>query len=934
MYIFEDSMPSYTIIYRFLLLVMLHLTMLGTATATHNRAGEISVEQVGDCVTSLTVRATITTYTKASSTQADRDTLTICWGDGMCERVVRSNGGGVPPQGVVIENDTKYNTYVALHTYPARSTYVISMTDPLRNAGILNVNFPNSDQIKFHISTTYTFPNPQFQGCNSTPRLLQPPVDIGCVGRPFRHNPNAYDGDGDSLSYHFTVPRQDVGENVPNYRYPNEITPGPNNQLTINAVTGDILWQAPSRAGEYNLAIIIVSYRNGIPLDTIIRDMQILILDCDNLPPVVETPFDEICVIAGQVVEFQVRGTAPLIEPNQRVRLNALGGPFEVDISPATFEPDDNNFLTQPVVKTFRWQTACEHISGQYYSIVFKATDNFFGPNSGLATLKTVRIKVVGPPPEGLQVSPGQGTALVSWNNPYTCDETEDNYFRGFTVWRREGSNVFPLDTCNPGLNGRGYTKLTQVPLKTIQDGRYFYNDATVERGRTYCYRILAEFAKTTPAGQYVYNRVESLPSTEVCVQLSRDIPLITHADVERTDNTDGNIRVCWSKPLATDLDTILNPGPYRYEVLRATGSTTNPDNFSATGINFISQSFADANDTCFIDNGLNTVGNAYSYRIRFYSGNNPAPLGATEPASTVFLSISPTDRANILTWSEQVPWDNFQYTIFRQNSSGGFDSLATVTGNTYTNTGLINGETYCYYVQSRGTYGVSGIISPILNKSQEACAIPLDNVPPCAVPLTVSNPCGEAFDCQEENALSNLLQWQNPNIYCDDTEDAVGYHVYYTPNESSSLIKIATIDNVLQTSFEHQPTDGLAGCYALSSFDSYLNESPLSEIMCVDNCPSYVLPNTFSPNGDGQNDLFVPRASCFIESVEFTVYNVWGQQIFRTTDPELRWDGKNKSGNDVANGTYYYTCKVFEQRVGGIVPAEDMLSGWIELIR
>jgi gliding motility-associated-like protein len=112
------------------------------------------------------------------------------------------------------------------------------------------------------------------------------------------------------------------------------------------------------------------------------------------------------------------------------------------------------------------------------------------------------------------------------------------------------------------------------------------------------------------------------------------------------------------------------------------------------------------------------------------------------------------------------------------------------------------------------------------------------------------------------------------------------------------------------------------------------LNESPLSEIICVDNCPSYVLPNTFSPNGDGQNDLFVPRASCFIERVEFTVYNVWGQQIFRTTDPELRWDGKNMSGNDVANGTYYYTCTVFEQRVGGIVPAEDILSGWIELIR
>ena len=56
--------------------------------ATHNRAGEISIQQTGP----LTVRATIVTYTKASSVQADRDTLEICWGDGFCEKVNRSNG--------------------------------------------------------------------------------------------------------------------------------------------------------------------------------------------------------------------------------------------------------------------------------------------------------------------------------------------------------------------------------------------------------------------------------------------------------------------------------------------------------------------------------------------------------------------------------------------------------------------------------------------------------------------------------------------------------------------------------------------------------------------------------------------------------------------------------------------------------------------------
>ncbi len=916
------------------LLIAIGLLAALPAYATHNRAGEISIEQVGDCVTSLTVKATITTYTKASSVQADRDSLIICWGDGQCERVVRANGGGSPPQGVVIENDTKYNIYIAFHTYPARSTYVISMTDPLRNAGILNVNFPNSDQIKFHLATTYTFPNPQFQGCNNTPRLLQPPVDIGCVGRPFRHNPNAWDEDGDSLSYHFTVPRQDVRENVPNYRFPNEINPGPGNILTINEQTGDILWQAPARAGEYNLAIIIVSYRNGVPLDTIIRDMQILILDCDNLPPVVETTVDEICVIAGQVVEIPVRATAPLLEANQRVRLSALGGPFEVAVSPATFEPDNNTFQIQPANKVFRWQTACEHISGQFYSVVFKATDNFLGDTSGLATLKTVRIKVVGPPPQGMAVTSGQGRAEVTWNKPYVCDEAEDNYFRGFTIWRREGSNIFPLDTCAPGLEGRGYAKLTQAPFRTVQNDRYYFIDETVERGRTYCYRVLAEFAKTTPAGQYVYNRVESLPSAEVCVQLSRDIPLITHVDVLSTGNADGSISVCWSKPVAGDLDTLLNPGPYRYEVLRADGATANAANFSAIGVNFISQTFAGANDTCFVDTGLNTRNSAYSYRIRFYTGAAGEPLGASEPASSVFLNIAPTDRANQLSWSEIVPWDNYQYVVFKKNAAGTFDSIATVLNSPYTDRGLVNGQEYCYVVRSEGTYGVDGLASPLLNRSQEVCAVPIDNVPPCAPVLSVDNPCGANFNCSDEEALRNILTWVHPVQLCPESDDVAGYRIYYAPTEGARFERIAEIDRANTLRFEHKPERGLAGCYTVTAIDTAANESALSNIFCVDNCPTYELPNTFTPNGDGQNDVFKPRAQCFIERVEFTVYNRWGQVVFQTFDPGLLWTGANMQGKDLAEGTYYYTCRVFEQRVGGIVPGPELLSGWIELLR
>jgi gliding motility-associated-like protein len=65
-------------------------------------------------------------------------------------------------------------------------------------------------------------------------------------------------------------------------------------------------------------------------------------------------------------------------------------------------------------------------------------------------------------------------------------------------------------------------------------------------------------------------------------------------------------------------------------------------------------------------------------------------------------------------------------------------------------------------------------------------------------------------------------------------------------------------------------------------------------------------LPNAFSPNNDGNNDVFLVRGGPF-KSVEFRVYNVWGELIFETRDPNGGWDGK-WNGVSQPLGVYVYT--------------------------
>jgi gliding motility-associated-like protein len=73
-------------------------------------------------------------------------------------------------------------------------------------------------------------------------------------------------------------------------------------------------------------------------------------------------------------------------------------------------------------------------------------------------------------------------------------------------------------------------------------------------------------------------------------------------------------------------------------------------------------------------------------------------------------------------------------------------------------------------------------------------------------------------------------------------------------------------------------------GCTAVASIGVSSYDPP-----CDDS--DIFIPNAFSPNGDGENDVLFVRGN-FILDVELHIYNRWGQEVFSTTDQSIGWDG------------------------------------------
>lgn len=106
---------------------------------------------------------------------------------------------------------------------------------------------------------------------------------------------------------------------------------------------------------------------------------------------------------------------------------------------------------------------------------------------------------------------------------------------------------------------------------------------------------------------------------------------------------------------------------------------------------------------------------------------------------------------------------------------------------------------------------------------------------------------------------------------------------------------------------------------------DSALITLPL---MLDPSCNTVMMPNAFTPNRDGRNDVLKPLHSPYLKDVHLTVFNRYGQIIFRSTPVQRGWDG-TQEGRAVDNGTYIWTVQYLDFQ-----GSQRKMKGTVLLIR
>lgn len=183
------------------------------------------------------------------------------------------NGGNLP--------GIEQYVYSGVVTLPAQcADWVIGYDLCCRNSAITNLNSPGSYDM--YVEARLNNANGL---CDNSPVFTSLPTPYICSGQQTFYNHGAVDIDGDSLVFSLANPLGGPGSNIPfksglSVNNPIRV----NGALTFDGNTGQLTF-TPSQTQNAVLDVVVKEYRNGVLIGSTMRDIQVVVLNCNNTSP-------------------------------------------------------------------------------------------------------------------------------------------------------------------------------------------------------------------------------------------------------------------------------------------------------------------------------------------------------------------------------------------------------------------------------------------------------------------------------------------------------------------------------------------------------------------------------------------------------------------------------------------------------------------------
>lgn len=959
--------------------ILLFFVGLHDVNAFHIVGGEMTYE----CLGNNQYRVSMTVYRDCSCVQCgDLDDPAYIFvfnasGDFYIVNVNRTPKVFVdPPTNLCIEDQNVLNSVCVekadydfiLNLPPSAGGYDIVYQRYSRNITLDNIIAPSET------GSTYMthVPDPGLAVCNSSPDFNEFPPTMICEGVPFSFDQSAVDLDGDSLVYELCDPLIGGSGACPTPGNPDEpacafIPAPPYSTVTwrssYNAVdplggvgamildpeTGR-LYGTPPTAGQYVVGICVHEYRNGELINTIRRDFQFNVVECEA--SVAQLEADEITA-AGEYIfnncnDFTVNFINTSIKANKYFW--DFGDPnTDTDISteenPMYQYPDTGKYVGQliaifdtgsficsdtadiivymyPLVSAnFETETTCI-----YDPVVFTNTSNSTYGNFqsflwdfGDGTTSTAV------EPQHYYTEGGTYTVRLDAVTNLGCE-----------VSYEQEVVVVPVET-----EFSTTLKCPGVPIEFVNESIYptvawewnfgdpasgSDNQSSTENG-THTYNLPGDYSVSfyteSSEGCRDTARLDFTIYPEFLIEVGEDLEICFGDNTTLTvtaDEADIPYTYTWSPAASLDDPTLQSPtvsmdyeGPRNYTVeVRDPNGCVDTDRQEVFGLSLPSVSLPDDFTICFGDEfpleGL--VGNnvtSFEWRENNVMVNNTDLMPTFSPTDHSIYALNVTDDKGC------------------ENSDDvNIEVVPAIVINASEDVTMCYGESAQLSVESDGAD--SFVWTPPLSLDDANSPSPIAS-PAETVEYIVAG-INSCFNDVRDTVLVTVI----PEPVVDAGEDitiAIGETATLNATGEWDFEWLPNSDLSSTSTANPQATPLVSSTYYVVTTDNHGCQSIDSVQVIVDNIFDLVMPTAFSPNRDGVNDEYGIGGARGLKGIlEFKIFTRWGQEVFSTTDETEAWNGE-VDFRPMGIGTYVYYVRALT-----LLDEELIWKGNLTLIR